>query len=153
MIVSRREHLDRYRGLSAALDRAIAWVKAGGYEGLPVGRNEIDGENVYAMVQRYTTKAPEACTYEAHRNYIDIQFLVSGSELMGVAPESSLKVQQAYKPDAALYEDPEGLPEEQLVPLVPGNAAILFPEDAHKPCMRRGDAAEEVHKIVVKVIL
>ncbi len=152
MIVSQREHLDRYRGLSAALDRAIAWVKAGGYEGLPVGRNEIDGENVYAMVQRYATRAPESCTYEAHRNYIDIQFLVSGSELMGVAPESSLKVLQAYKPDAALYEDPEGLPE-QMVLLVAGNAAILFPEDAHKPCMRSGAASEEVHKIVVKVIL
>lgn len=116
----------------------------------PVGRQEIDGENVYAIVQKYTTKPAEQAKFEAHRKYIDIQFLFAGKESILWAPLSAMKkVTMPFdeKKDAALYAlVPEGWP----LHLTAGQFTILFPEDAHAPGCAWGEPAEAI-KVVVKV--
>jgi biofilm protein TabA len=111
-----------------------------------IGRHEIDGDAVYALVQRYQTRPVEQMQFEAHRRYIDIQYLASGREVIQWAALDSLG--DATKPyDAALFAlTPDMLP----VALRAGQFAILFPDDAHAPCCALGDPAD-VLKVVVKV--
>jgi len=152
MIVTNLGEIARYRGLGANLDKAIAWIQAGGWESLPDGKLEIESEKVFALVQHYDSRMPENCRFETHRNYIDIQMLVSGTELVEVRPAVGLAVKEPYKPDIEFYAAPEPGSVHSIL-LSPGTAAILFPEDAHRPCIAKGGLPGPVHKIVLKVAL
>ena len=152
MIVTLLSNISRYRGLSKNLDAAIDWLKAGAWRELPLGKYQIQGDDVFALVQEYATKEPSACRFEAHRKYTDIQMLVTGREKIEVTDVASLQVQEPYKPDIEFYSVPkrQGV---QSLEMEPELAAIFFPEDAHRPSMRIADAAETVKKVVVKVAI
>lgn len=112
-----------------------------------LGKHQIDGDTVYAVVQEYETKAP--VKFEAHKKYIDIQFIISGREKIGYADIASLELDTEYsdETDAAFYAKRENITE--LV-LESGMFAVFYPEDGHMPgCFV--EAPENVHKIVVKV--
>lgn len=115
-----------------------------------VGRHEINGEEVFALVQQHATKPVSEKKLEVHRRYIDIQFIVRGREIIAWTPLATLgEPSMAFdtKVDAALYPYP---PEAVPVGLSPGQFMILFPEDAHAPSCVWGEPAE-VLKVVVKV--
>jgi YhcH/YjgK/YiaL family protein len=128
---------------------AFAFLRSGDLTKLAPGRHDIDGENIYAMMNEYTTKDPDSALFEAHRKYIDIQFMVSGNELIGLAPLSSkTDVTQPYSDegDAELFH----VKESKSLKASPGRFFIFFPDDAHSPGIRDG-AAMPVRKVVVKV--
>jgi biofilm protein TabA len=160
MIICRREYMAFYHGLSESLDTAFAWIEKGGWEGLPIRRHPIDGDKVFALFSEYETKAPENCRYETHRSYIDIQMLISGREYIMVRGAAGLPVSTPWTPDiefldggdAVEGEAPKGvITDIHRIALVPGIAVVLFPEEAHKPCMRILEKSETVHKVVLKV--
>lgn len=94
------------------------------------------------MKQSRKTTGPEA-----HRKYIDIQYLIEGEELIGVAPLASMErvAEAAPERDIWFYEG-----ETAKLPLSGGRFAILFPQDAHAPCIAAGEC-RPVRKVVVKV--
>lgn len=146
MILTDLAHLDRYLGLSDALDAGIRWLKTTDLAALPVGRHEIDSDRVFCNCQSYEAKTGEA-VYEAHRRYIDIQLIVSGTERMGYAPVDALNVTKAYDEAADCVL---GTASGSMFEAPVGTAAIFFPEDAHAPG-RAADAVDQVKKCVVKV--
>jgi YhcH/YjgK/YiaL family protein len=115
----------------------------------PEGRYDLDGENLYAMVQTYETRPREGHKFEAHRVYADIQCLLAGEEAILWAPTRGLTVVQPYEPDIEFYALDPGATE--LV-LIPGRFCVLFPQDAHAPCTTHR-APSAVRKAVVKVRL
>lgn len=115
-----------------------------------IGRHEIDGDVVYALVQEYQTRSATGMQLEAHRRYVDIQYLVRGREVIHWAPLAGLaQIAMPYDAtkDAGLF-----LPSADVipVPVQAGQFAILFPDDAHAPCCTWGEPAD-VLKVVVKV--
>ena len=152
MIATNLKNIARYKSLGGNLDVAIDWLLQSDWKNMPEGKHEIDGQRIFAIVQRYPSKAAEACRFEAHRDYIDIQMVISGAELMEVRTREGLAVAEPYKPDIEFYANPEAGEYDTLL-LVPGAAAILFPEDAHKPCVAIEGVPIAVHKIVLKVAL
>lgn len=116
-----------------------------------MGRHEIDGDRVFALVQNYTTKPIESALYEAHRRYSDIQFVFNGRETILWAPLATMSDQtMAYDDakDAALWKcNP---PDSTLLRLSAGHVAVFFPQDAHAPGMEWNGPCEVV-KVVVKV--
>jgi YhcH/YjgK/YiaL family protein len=129
--------------------QALEYLRTHDMSAVPVGRHEIDGDRLVALVQEYTTRPMDECAWEAHRKYIDVQFVVRGSERMGHAPRSSLVPRQAYDVDrdVSLFE-----PGAAFVTIGPGSYAIFGPEDVHAP----GGAVTEpevVRKVVVKAII
>ena len=149
MIAASLKNLDRYKALSPCLSKAIAWIEAGGWDTLPEGRHEIAGPEVYALVSGYESKAPQDARYETHRDYIDLQFVVSGSEIVEARTAEGLEVSVPYKPDIEFYAAPvPGTCHEFL--LSPGTVLIFFPEDAHRPGMAIGGGSEPIRKVVVK---
>ena len=115
----------------------------------PEGRTEIDGTNIYCMIQPYETRAWEGQRFEAHRDYADIQFMLDGEESILWAPTETLTVVQPYAPDIEFYDL---TPAPTDLVLTSGIFCVLFPQDAHAPCLQHG-GPRTVRKAVVKVRL
>ncbi len=133
-----------------AFKKALAFLRRRDIQDLPDGKYEIDGERVYAMVQRYETIAPAEPKFEAHRKYIDLQFLAAGAEIIGWAPLEKMAIAEVYdaEKDVCFGAVPAGA----WTPLLlgAGQLAVLYPGDAHAPRLAAGGAGG-VTKIVVKV--
>lgn len=88
--------------------------------------------------------------YEAHRENIDIQYLIAGEETIHCLPLEYLKETNPYdkEKDAAFYEEANSKPQELL--LGNGYFAILFPQDGHMPQLCVNEPVK-VRKVVVKV--
>ncbi len=130
-------------------DKAFAFMKDNDLSTLELRRYDIDGDNAYALVSEYYTKKEEDARYEAHRKYIDVQYVVSGKELIGITPLAlKQEVLEAY--DEA--RDIEFMTVSQGVnyPAGPDRFFILFPEDIHRPGLRSGDSTL-VRKVVLKI--
>ena len=150
MIVTDLEHADKQLPSSPAFRKALAFLRRGDLAALPDGRYEIEGERVFAMAQRYETAPAAEPRFEAHRKYIDVQFIADGSEVIGWAPVSGLEITEAYDAEKDVCF---GLVKKGLwtpVRLEAGQLAVLYPEDAHAPRLAAGVPAQAV-KLVVKV--
>ena len=151
MITAALADLSSRMALTPNLRRALDFLAAHPTgEGL-AERVEIDGKQVYAMLQVFET-VMEATTLEleAHRKYIDIQYVVSGEEVMGWAHLSTLRDLSEYNPEKDVQTG--SLPAYEVSPVLirAGQAAVFFPEDAHAPKLAWGKPGM-VKKIVVKV--
>lgn len=105
---------------------------------------------VKAIVSEYMTKEVNEKGYEAHKEFIDIQYLVSGEEKIGNVPLEYLKETKPYnvEKDVAFYEENDVKPQELL--LGNGYFAILFPQDGHMPQLWVNGPVQ-VKKVVIKV--
>jgi len=131
---------------------AFEWLKAQKWKNLPDGKSEIAGDKVYVSHQKYKSKPVGDCKYETHQRYADIQILLSGSELVDVCAKDALQVTEPYSAEKDI-EFLNGSPDMvHRVVLSYPIALVLFPDDAHKPCIAI-DSPADVEKIVVKVAL
>lgn len=147
MIIDHLENIELYNRLGTRITNALNYLLVTDFEKIESGRYEIDGTNVYAMVSRYTTKPPEEGKWEAHKQYIDIQFVVSGKENIGYAFLKNMKANTDYNPDKDVqFFEGEG----QWAKVEDGKFIILFPSDVHMPGIIVNDP-EDVIKVVVKV--
>ena len=149
MIQDTLDNSARYEALSSRFASAFSFLRTvDGTQAL--GRYEIDGDHVFALVQTYATKPIQNAKFEAHRKYIDVQFVHSGRETILWAPITAMKEETlAYNDvkEAALWKL---VPDVTPLHMSAGHFAILFPEDAHAPCVE-WDESCEVFKVVVKV--
>lgn len=148
MIIDRLDRAHLYTSLGERLDRALAFLQQTDLSSLAPGKHVIDGDNLYAMALQYTTKtAEEWSQFEAHRNYIDVQYVLEGSEQMGYADLDALTVTQEYNPDKdALLLKGDG----DFLHAPAGTFLVFWPTDAHLPG-RALTGPAPVKKIVVKV--
>lgn len=150
MIADTLDHIALYRGLQANLDRGLDFLLRAAREGLPDGRHDIDGPRVYAVASSYRTHDAAANDLEAHRSYIDIQYLLSGSETMYWTPFERCTVKKPYadSDDIMFLAGVDEMP----ITLRQGLFVVLFPQDAHKPgCVY--ELQEEVRKLVIKALV
>ena len=130
--------------------RTLAAISQLDLANLPAGEQEIEGREIYLNHIIATTKPLYEQAPELHRYYIDIHILLEGSEVIGASPST-----QGQRPtmdfdserDYGLFE---GISTETLLTLAPGDIALLFPGELHRPM---GTLAEvgPIRKIVVKV--
>lgn len=148
MIIDRLGNAGLYRGLGEHVRKALDYLASQDFAGLESGRYDIDGDNVYALVQRYVTKPREKGVWEAHRRYIDVQYVASGIETLGYTHVGGLKETQEYSPekDCVLLAGAG-----DFVTARAGTFVVFFPEDAHMPCLA-SEGAVPVLKVVVKVL-
>jgi YhcH/YjgK/YiaL family protein len=150
MILTDFEHVDRQVPLTPSLRKALDFLERNDISTLPDGRTDIDGDRVFALVQRYETVRTDAPKFEYHRKYIDVQFIVSGEEMIGWAPAGTMRVAEAYEPEKDICFGIVEAGKWTAVRLEAGQLMVLWPEDAHAPKGAAG-APSLVMKIVVKV--
>lgn len=149
MIIDEITHWERYRSFMPQIESAARFLLAPATEKLAPGRVEV-GAGMFAIVQEYNTIARGAPReWEAHRRYIDLQYISHGEELVGRAPVALLRDPESYdaERDALTAPDAEGATDFRLCA---GQFAILFPHDAHSPGHSVA-APTGVRKIVVKI--
>lgn len=147
MIIDRLENPAVITVLPARLKRAVDYLRTTNLTALPVGRHDLDGDRLFALVQEYTTRKPDECVWEAHRMYIDVQYVVRGSERMGYTNIAQAREREPYDAarDVAFFE-----PAEDYVTVREGMLAIFGPEDVHSPSGAVGHPSP-VRKIIIKV--
>ena len=150
-----RDQLSNWRNyhFSPSLEKAFMFLEHVN-KSTPDGTYELEGRNVYAMVQ--STDAPDlkAEKLEVHRRYIDIQYLICGSELLLQTPDDgTLQVHTAYNPDtdAMFYHLPTDRNPAELE-MKPGDFAIFFPQDAHYGKLQTKQGGRcPIRKVVIKI--
>jgi YhcH/YjgK/YiaL family protein len=147
--INRKEFAESYNKHRDRWVKAFDFLKNSDLRNLELKRYDIDGDNVYATISEYITKDPGDARYEAHKKYIDIQYVASGKEKIGIAPLSGKgAVIQEYDP----VKDVEFMEVTGVREYVanPGRFFIFFPDDIHRPGLKDGDK-ETVRKVVVKI--
>jgi len=147
--VNRREFAVSYFKNKERWDKTFTFIKNNDLKTLEIKRHEIDGDNAYAPVSEYMTKNPQKAKFEVHRKYIDIQYIIDGTEQMTVAPLS------ATKEITAPYDDKKDVEfmtvsDSTSYTATPQNFFIFFPSQIHRPSVKVGESSK-VRKIVVKV--
>jgi YhcH/YjgK/YiaL family protein len=149
MIVDRLQHASLYRSVHKRCARALDFLASTDLTALPSGRETIEGEELFALVNDYSTQPLEQCRFEAHRKYIDIQFMVRGIERVGVADLSTMQDDEPYvaQRDVAFFRG-----QGDLITLREGTFAIFFPHDAHQPGIAL-DGPVQCRKVVIKMLI
>ena len=147
MIIDSIKNATFYKGIGTRIRTALEYLAKTDFATMAPGRYDIDGNNVYALVQQYQTRPREKGVWEAHRRCIDVQYVAAGIETMGYAPIGNLTLTQAYSPenDCELFAG-----NGDFVTARAGTFAVFFPGDAHMPCLA-SEAPASVLKVVVKV--
>lgn len=113
-----------------------------------VEKVEISGRDIYASHQVYKTKSVDEARFEAHREYIDLQYVWQGQEVISITDRDNLAILTPYdkQKDIQFFKY---FPAASLL-MKPGMLAILYPHDAHAPGINF-KRQQLVRKTVVKV--
>ena len=153
MFIGNIDNIDKDGGdFHPVIYSALEYLRATDFKNFLDGAYPMPHTDFIVKVQRYETKPIEICRPESHREFIDVQFVAEGEEVMGWCPLSpDLKIIEPYneKTDVTFYK---GLTPESSVMLAERNYAVLFPLDVHRPCGSLDDEEpSKVIKIVVKI--
>lgn len=152
MILDTMNNAASYAGLHAGIDLALKAAAAYTPENYETGKIQIDGDAVFLNRLAYATGDPANAIFEAHREYIDVMYMVEGEETIYVKPTAELSnITKEYDPEGdALLADFDT--DATAVHLTAGSFVILMPQDAHAPGCVYGQS-KNVKKIVGKVRL
>ena len=154
MIFDKIENSGIYENISPLIKKAFEYLKQTDFSAMENGKHLVEGDDLFAVVQEYDTKNDSDAKLEAHRKYIDVQYIISGEELIGVRPLIAQTPCKEYdaENDYALYDDTCS-----FVKMSPQQFAVLFPHDLHKPGISprdplgKVDSSIKVKKVVIKV--
>ena len=143
--------LESFKSIHPRFSDAFEFLKKAVKEDYKDGNYEIDGKNIYAFISSYETKTESEVQFEAHNKYIDIQCVVSGTEVIGFESEKEVSLTQDYKDgnDICFYALNENY---DKIALKKGEFVIIMTDELHAPCLSVENNPENVRKIVVKIL-
>ncbi|HSA07571.1 MAG TPA: YhcH/YjgK/YiaL family protein [Candidatus Gastranaerophilales bacterium] len=147
MIIDKLENASFYFELNNKIKTGLQYLAKTDLLNLENGRYEIDGDKIFVVIQEYSTKSQDQSLWEAHRNYIDIQYIIKGQEKIGYLNINKFFPSTEYnKEKDIVFGDGEG----EFLTATTGDFIIFTPHDAHKPgiCLHEPDY---VKKAVVKI--
>jgi len=149
MIIDRLENIHLYTGIGERLKKAFEYIAATDFFSMIPGKHEIN-DDMFVLVNDYVTKTNKAEILEAHKKYIDVQYLLKGNELIEYESYDNHLISQAYDEvnDYLLYK-PNCT---SKLKFIEGMVAIFFPDDLHMPGIIDGNTSN-IKKIVVKVLI
>jgi biofilm protein TabA len=128
-------------------DAAFKFLKENNLDTLSPGRYPIIGDTVFASITEAPSHEKDEVKWESHRIYVDLQFIIKGKELIGIAPVETAVVTKPYTVDVVNYTATGTYVESE-----PGKFFLFFPTDAHRPTIKI-DGYPIVKKIVIKIKL
>lgn len=149
MICDKFENIGLYCNQGDALYKAISYARDFDIS-LSDGEYELDGRNIFAKVVTYKTEKADLRKFEAHKEYIDVQVMLSGKERMDVSIDQDLELIGDYdkENDFQLLEPKDGY---STMVMSPGKFVIFFPDDIHRPNCNIETYSTSARKICIKV--
>lgn len=131
--------------------QAINYFRTTNFTNIETGKYEIQGDDIFVMIQNPTTMTQSEQKMEGHEKYVDVQFLIEGEEeIIYVSRKSEdtiISEDYIENKDIAFYNQ---VGHEIAVSLIPGMFVVLFPSDLHRPvCSRAGGT--KIKKAVMKI--
>lgn len=148
MIIDRISNAALYFDLHPHMKKGLQFLLREDLHTLQAGKYEIDGENVFVLIQEYETIPPEQGRFESHYKYTDIQYMIDGEEKMGYANFDEMKIVEQYEEKDLMFLEGEG----DLFTVNQGAFAIFSPQDVHMPQIYL-DSPKKIKKAVVKVLV
>jgi len=152
MFVGNLENLDKLYYLSPKLKEALAYIRDNNLVEAAPGTIELQGRDLFINIEENEMAPKEERKPEAHKKYLDIQLVLEGAESIGVAvtnTDNQILHEYDEEKDIMFFEDTR---KENMVDLFPGDFAILFPEDIHRPrCLVKGSRSGRSKKAIVKM--
>lgn len=148
MIVNFLHKSEKYHHLHPAFPAAFEYFRSIDPGTLSPGRHVIDGESLYILIERTQGKGISKARLEAHRKYIDIQYIVEGGDTIGILPLSLCSLVEAPYDENRDIEYFADQPVE-WVSLPAGSFIIFYPDDAHAPLAGQGEVVKAIAKIAV----
>ncbi|MGY5355962.1 YhcH/YjgK/YiaL family protein [Wenyingzhuangia sp. IMCC45467] len=146
MIIDKLENHKLYKNLSDRIAMAFDYIIQTDLINTPIGTYEIDDDKVFAIVMEYITKDTDEAKPEGHHKHIDLQYIISGTEHVGVTTLTNQQpISQDSEKDLDFYNTPSS-----LVKFDTGTFMIFYPDDLHMPSVHI-DTPEKVKKVVVKI--
>ena len=120
-------------------------------ESTPNERITVDGDNIFINMAEYVNKNVDECAYESHKKYIDIQYVVSGEEYIDLCDQDILEFtdNRLDTDDIAFFRNTDKF---SRADLTEGIFVVIFPGEAHKPCIAPDGKGVKVRKAVAKII-
>lgn len=147
MITDVLQNASLYEGLNEKFRRAFTYLRETDFDTLEKGKYEVDGDDIFAIVNEFDTKDKSECQVEAHKKHIDIQYVVRGTEMFGYTPLTTQKPVIEYNEgnDVSFYDEPVS-----YLKLEAGSFIIFYPTDLHQPEVREFEPVT-VKKVVIKI--
>ncbi len=146
MILATLTESDRFAALHPLFPRAFGFLRSTDLNALAPGKHEVQGEQIFAIVEACPGRTREEAKLECHRRYIDIQLVLEGVDEMGwrpladcVLPRTDYNVAR----DIRFFDDAPV----SWIATPAGSFCLFFPDDAHAPLVSTGF----IRKVVVKI--
>lgn len=148
--INKRDFANYYHKNPRHWQQAFQFLKSANLNELPIGKQELEGEHLFVSVAEYYGKQKPDALYEAHKKYIDIQYIIEGEEIIGLTTLDKVTIKEAYneEKDITFYDFEGG----EYLKATPKNFFLFFPEDVHRPSITAGDSIL-IKKIVVKILI
>lgn len=147
IIVDELNHAESYFSMHSCFEKAFSFIRQKELSNLSLGKHEIEGNRIFCIVSKGPGLKRKEVRLEAHRKYIDIQYIIAGVDEMGWKQTQECEhIAADYDADKDIIyfeDDPETWTE---VPV--GSFTIFFPEDAHAPLV----GSDDIHKVVLKIV-
>lgn len=146
MILDKLANASRYTCLHPLFAEAFRFLQEADLQHLPTGKHSLKGDALFAILSEATGITAQEAKLEVHRRYIDIQYIVAGTDHMGwkdlaqcAAPSDAYNEAR----DAAFFPDKPV----NWFDVPAGSFTIFYPDDAHAAMLTE----EKVRKVVLKV--
>lgn len=129
MIFGNLAFTNRYNFLNEKLQKCFSYIYSNDLRTFKNGVYHIDGDDIFVNIVEYTTTTPENRFWETHKTYIDIHFMLNGTEQIDLNFLQNMTEKQPYseKEDMLILEGSKNT----SVCLTENDFLICFPEDAH----------------------
>ena len=147
MIIDKLKNAFLYYGISEKIATALKYLENTDLLEFQNGKYNIEDDDIFVIVQDYHTKPLSEGKFEAHKKYIDIQYIINGVEKMGYTYVHKLNPITEYdeEKDIIFFEG-----DADFVTVEEGFFTVFAPEDAHMPGIEP-KTSEYVKKAVVKI--
>lgn len=146
MIIGKLEECEKVESLHPDFKEVFHYIRSHGLSKLSPRRISLKEGEMWIDTAAPELRESSGADLELHREYIDIQVVLEGEETYGWEAAGDLKAERIpYDAgrDIAFYKDRPRF----YFTLRPGEFVIFFPEDAHAPCIGRG----QIKKLVAKI--
>lgn len=151
MIFDKIENLSRYRLLNKKFNKIIEFISERDLNDIEDGKYIIEEENLYVNIETYNTKKEKEGKLEAHRKYIDLQYIIKGQERFAICDIKDVeRIIEEYNSERdIIFFDSNA---KQFIEARSGEFLIFDENCAHMPQLRiKDDISDKVKKAVFKI--
>ena len=149
MILDALKNAAQYTALHPGFKTVFDYIASHDLATMECGRYDIDGDNIFVVVQEWDLRPTSEARLELHRRYIDIQVVLDGDdEVFGWSEKKD-----CLKPEAEFDEQKDvqfftDVPQ-CFYSVAKGQFSILYPEDGHAPMLGEGHVKKCIFKIAL----